>query len=107
MHPTSLLCILSRIGVLTLVLGLTTVAGRADEKDVLTQHNDNLRTGHYYAETDLTPSLLQDGQFKWLFDLTLNDPTDQVYAQPLYMFMLCRFPTWVHAMWFSSLRCGF
>jgi hypothetical protein len=90
MKPTSLryIRILSQTWVLTLVLALAPVVAGADEKDVLTQHNDNLRTGHYPAETELTPSRLRGGQFRWLFDLTLNDSTDQAYAQPLYVHAL-------------------
>jgi hypothetical protein len=58
---------------------------KADPKDVLTQHNDNLRTGLYPSETVLNPSLLKSGNFNLLFDIHLEDPTDQIYAQPLYV----------------------
>ncbi len=57
----------------------------ADERDVVTQHNDNMRTGHYAAETLLTPSLVKSGKFNRLPDLLLQDCDDQIYAQPLYV----------------------
>ncbi len=44
-----------------LIVGLTPNTGRADNKDVLTQHNDNLRTGHYTAETVINPSTIKNG----------------------------------------------
>jgi hypothetical protein len=61
---------------------------QANEKDVWTQHNDNLRTGHYTAETVLTPALVQSDNFQRLPDLNLadlGDAGDQIYAQPLYI----------------------
>jgi hypothetical protein len=46
---------------------------------VLTQHNDNARTGANLAETTLTPSNVP-AQFGYLFDLPV---TGLIYAQPL------------------------
>jgi hypothetical protein len=49
---------------------------------VLTQHNDNGRTGAYLSETVLNPSNVNVAQFGKLF----TRPVDgQIYAQPLYM----------------------
>jgi len=70
-----------------LVVGLTPNMGRADDKDVLTQHNDNLRTGHYTAETVINPSTIKNS-FGLQFDLNLHDTSDQIYAQPLYVYGL-------------------
>src|ERR1700682_2227126 len=56
--------------------------------DVLTQHNDNQRTGHYTAETILTPAFVKNPQFGRLTDILLPDPTEQIYAQPLYVHAL-------------------
>src|SRR5262249_45324054 len=40
---------------------------------------------HYPAETALTPAQVKSGRFQRLPDLQLHDPTEQVYAQPLYV----------------------
>jgi outer membrane protein assembly factor BamB len=50
--------------------------------DVLTQHNDNLRTGANLQETVLTPANVNKTQFGMLF-MRLVD--DQLYTQPLVM----------------------
>ncbi len=48
---------------------------------VLTQHNNNARTGANLAETILTPSNVNAKQFGLLFKRVVDD---QVYGQPLY-----------------------
>jgi hypothetical protein len=49
---------------------------------VLTQHNDNSRTGANTHESSLTPSNVNKNQFGKLFSYKLDD---QIYAQPLYV----------------------
>ena len=48
--------------------------------DVLTQHNDNARTGANLAETGLTPENVNSRQFGMLFKRVVDD---QLYTQPL------------------------
>jgi hypothetical protein len=48
--------------------------------DVLTQHNDNARTGVNTAETILRPANVRAGQFGMLFKRSVDD---QLYTQPL------------------------
>jgi outer membrane protein assembly factor BamB len=48
--------------------------------DVLTQHNDNLRTGVNLRETILTPANVNQAQFGMLFKRVVDD---QIYTQPL------------------------
>ena len=48
--------------------------------DVLTQHNDNLRTGVNLRETMLTPANVNQAQFGMLFKRVVDD---QIYTQPL------------------------
>src|SRR5215469_7876172 len=48
--------------------------------DVLTQHNDNARTGANLNETILTPANVIPSQFGMLFQRAVDD---QIYSQPL------------------------
>jgi hypothetical protein len=57
-------------------------AGRAGAQDVLTQHNDNARTGANLKETELTVAKLASGKFGKLWSLYADG---QVVAQPLYI----------------------
>src|SRR5215212_3616794 len=50
--------------------------------DVLTQHNDNHRTGANLAETQLTPDALRSGRFGRLYARSVEG---DIYAQPLYL----------------------
>src|ERR1700719_4042282 len=64
------------------VLFSTIVAPAFGQTSVLTQHNDNARTGQNTSETVLNTSNVNMSQFGKLFAM----PSDgQVYAQPLYV----------------------
>src|SRR5579862_9040845 len=64
------------------VLFFIAVAPAFGQTSVLTQHNDNARTGQNTAETILNTSNVNANQFGKLFAM----PADgQVYAQPLYV----------------------
>ncbi|HEX2715322.1 MAG TPA: hypothetical protein VHM88_24345, partial [Candidatus Acidoferrales bacterium] len=67
-----------RIVLLSLLLCVPPVFAQTD---VLTQRNDNLRTGQNLSETILTPSNVKAATFGKLFAFSVDG---QVYAQPLY-----------------------
>jgi len=71
-----------RLVLLFLALLTTTVPGWAAGVDVLTHHNDAMRTGANLHESILTPGNVNAGQFGKLFDQTVDG---NVYAQPLYV----------------------
>jgi hypothetical protein len=50
--------------------------------NVITQHNDNARTGGYTVETKLTPANIQAGSFGLLYSRPV---TGDILAQPLYV----------------------
>jgi len=52
----------------------------AAQVDVLTQHNDNARTGTNQRESELTPQNVNKAEFGLLFKRVLDD---QLYTQPL------------------------
>src|SRR5262245_29748293 len=54
----------------------------AQERNVLTQHNDNARSGAYLAETRLTPATVSSGLFGPLY---MREVSGDVLAQPLYV----------------------
>ena len=51
-------------------------------QSVLTQHNDNARTGAYLGETELTPATVSTGHLSELYRLHVDG---QIAAQPLYV----------------------
>src|SRR5471030_468470 len=66
-----------------LCAGLTLAVAHHPAKaqvDVLTQHNDNARTGVNLNETELTPANVNKAQFGMLFKRVVDD---QLYTQPL------------------------
>jgi outer membrane protein assembly factor BamB len=67
-------------GSLCLTLPARDARPQAPDPNVLTQHNDNHRTGVYLAETRLTPAVVRSGSFGRLY--TRNVQGD-IYAQPL------------------------
>ncbi len=64
------------------VLFLLTSSASAAAVNVLTQHNDNFRTGANLSESILTISNVGTSRFGKLFSLPLDG---QIYAQPLYV----------------------
>lgn len=69
-----------RQGALQLATALLAVQFGVAQVDVLTQHNDNLRTGANLHETVLTPSTVSPQTFGMIFKRVVDD---QVYGQPL------------------------
>ena len=69
-------------GSLCLTLPARDARPQAPDPNVLTQHNDNHRTGVYLAETRLTPAVVRSGSFGRLY--TRNVRGD-IFAQPLFV----------------------
>ena len=67
---------------LALAAGLTSTAFLHAQTDVLTWHNDNLRTGANLAETLLTPATVNATSFGLLRNIAVDGKVD---AQPLYV----------------------
>ena len=74
-------------------------SGAAAQVNVLTQHNDNARTGENLQETILTPSNVNPTQFGKLFSQPVNG---EIYGQPLYVAHLA-IPGRAHTM---CVRCN-
>jgi hypothetical protein len=53
-----------------------------DCRNVITQKNDNRRTGQYLHETQLTPAAVASTRFGKLYERSVNG---DIYAQPLYV----------------------
>src|SRR6266404_826592 len=64
------------------VAALVSAPAAVSQTPVLTQHNDNSRTGAYTTETVLTPANVNQTGFGKLFALQVDG---RVYAQPLYV----------------------
>lgn len=70
----------SALGPLILLCSVMSAGAGGAQVDVLTQHNDNARTGVNSRETVLTPANVNPHQLGMLFR---RDVDDQMYTQPL------------------------
>ena len=73
-------CLVQRVPSLFFGMCVFAMSNAGAQVDVLTQHNDNARTGANLREFVLTPANVNKGQFGMLFKRVVDD---QLYTQPL------------------------
>src|SRR5215813_7760539 len=64
------------------ILAFVTPGRASAQTPVLTQHNNNQRTGAYTTEAILTPSNVNQNTFGKVFSMPVDG---YIYAQPLYV----------------------
>ena len=67
---------------LPIIWASLSIFNQARSQDVLTQHNDNTRSGTYVYEHSLNPSNVLPSRFGKLFERHVDGA---IYAQPLYV----------------------
>ena len=73
-------CLKKRLAVVQLGMCILAAISAGAQVDVLTQHNDNTRTGVNLRESVLTPENVTKDRFGMLFKRVVDD---QLYSQPL------------------------
>jgi hypothetical protein len=73
-------CLKKRLAAVQLGMCVLSAMSAGAQVDVLTQHNDNTRTGVNLRETLLTPQNVTKARFGMLFKRVVDD---QLYTQPL------------------------
>ena len=73
-------CLKKRLAAVQLGMCVLAAMSAGAQVDVLTQHNDNTRTGVNLRETVLTPENVNKARFGMLFKRVVDD---QLYSQPL------------------------
>src|SRR5438067_9441940 len=68
--------------IVVMALSALFCSGLRAQTPVLTQHNNNSRTGAYTTETILTPANVNKTSFGKLFSYPVDG---RIYAQPLYV----------------------